>query len=452
MCDPGSATIGCGKIEVDKLRWLPTVVLMGLACLLAPVVMNAAISEQERAALMDLYNGTNGSSWKSSATVKSISTISREGGTYTVTLVFVGQTNWTTGFSIVVAGVQQASGIDTFDGTYSISTISYNSDTNLTTLTYTQSTGNTGTGTPNTGRVSYCTGALDTTEIFDPVAQSFAAGPAMTTARSGHMATYLQSSPSGYVRVACQPGLAFTELFGGAYDGGMLNGIDVPKYVGVTRLYAPQFANTPGFSTRLNLINGNASQDAQVTIILHGPDGRVLGTPYTLTIPVNGQLEDDINNIFGQDPSIKNVSGWLEVDSTVDKVVGAITFTNSNSTLFASLELSGSPLNHFVFPIAAEDSTYQTGIALLNTNSSPANVAVELWGPGGTIGRSTAVTLAPGTRTAMYLNDYFPNLAPYLVANIRIRSDQPIHSFSLMHDRALHFVAAIPAVPFPEVP
>jgi len=385
-------------------------------------------------------------------TSKNISTISRDGGTHIVTLVFVGQTNWATGFKIVVAGVQKGSNVDAFDGTYSISTVSYDSGTGLTTLTYTQSTGNAGSGTPNTGTVTFCTGALNTTEIFDPVAQSFAAGPTMTTARTEQMATYLQSSTSGYVRVTCQPGLAFTELYGGPNDGGMLNGIDVPKYVGVTRLYAPQFANTPGFSTRLNLINGNAGQDAQVTIILHGPDGRVLGTPYTQTIPINGQLEDDINNIFGQDPSIQNASGWLEVDTSVDQVVGSITFTNSNSTLFSSLELSGSPLNHFVFPIAAEDGTYQTAIALLNTNSSPANVTLELWGPGGSLDRSTTVRLAPGTRTAMYLSDYFPNLPSYLVANIRVRSDQPIHSFSLMNDRALHFVAAIPAVPFPEVP
>jgi len=383
---------------------------------------------------------------------KNISTISRDGGTHIVTLVFMGQTNWATGFKIVVAGVQKASNVDAFDGTYSISTISYDSGTGLTTLTYTQSTGNTGSGTPNTGTVTFCTGALNTTEIFDPVAQSFAAGPTMTTARTEQMATYLQSSTSGYVRVTCQPGLAFTELYGGANDGGMLNGIDVPKYVGVTRLYAPQFANTSGFSTRLNLINGNASQDAQVTIILHGPDGRVLGAPSNLTVPINGQLEDDINNIFGQDPSIQNASGWLEVDTSVDQVVGSVTFTNSSSTLFATMELSGFPLSHFVFPIAAEDATYQTGIALLNTNNSPANVTIELWGPGGTLERSTTVRLAPGTRTTMFLSDYFPNLAPYLVANIRVRSDQPIHSFSLMNDRALHFVSAIPAVPFPEVP
>ncbi len=387
----------------------------------------------------------------STGTSKNISSISRDGGTHIVTLTFSGQTSWATGFQILVSGVQRASGVDAFDGTYSISTISYDSTAGLTTLTYNQGAGNTGTGTPNTGTVTYCTGALSSTEIFDPTAQTFLSGATMTTARSGQTATFLQSA-SGYVRVTCDPGMAFTEFFGGGRDNGMLNGIDIPNYVGVTKLYSPQYAITSGFSTRLNLINGNPSQDAQVTVVLHAPDGRVLGTPYTQKIPVNGQLEDDIFNIFGQDPSLQNTAGWLEVDSSVDQVVGAVTFTNTDSTLFSSLELSGSPLNDFVFPIAAEDGTYQTGVALLNTNSLPANVTLELWGPGGTLDRSTTVKVAAGTRIAQYLGDFFPNLAPYLVANIRVHSDQPIYGFALMNDRVLHFVAAIPPVAFPEAP
>ena len=317
-------------------------------------------------------------------------------------------------------------------------------------------TGGTGPCTtccPTGSSSTSCPGALNTTEIFDPAAQTFAQGPTMTVARSGHAATYLQSTTAGYVRVSCPPGMAFSETYGGTGDIGMINGIEVSKYAGITKLYSPQFANTPAFSTRLNLINANTNnKDAQVTITLHGPDGKVLGTPLDLTIPRNGQLEDNIDNIFANDPAIKNATGWLEVDSSIDQVVGTVTFTDADSVILTSLELSGNPRTNLVFPIVAEDATYETGVALLNTNSSAANVTVELWGPNGTINRSTTISVAPGTRTAEFLSDFFPGLSALLVGNIRVHSDQPIHSFGLMMDRDLNFVLAIPAVPFPAAP
>ncbi|HYK87445.1 MAG TPA: leucine-rich repeat domain-containing protein [Acidobacteriota bacterium] len=139
--------------------WL-VVAMLASVCLLVPASVHAAISQQERNALLDLFNGTNGSGWKSSTTSENISSISRDGGTHIVTLVFPGQTNWTTGYSIVVAGVQPASTTtDDFDGTYSILTASYDSGTGVTTLTYNQGTGNTGSGTPGIGTVTYSSGS-----------------------------------------------------------------------------------------------------------------------------------------------------------------------------------------------------------------------------------------------------------------------------------------------------
>jgi hypothetical protein len=290
---------------------------------------------------------------------------------------------------------------------------------------------------------------LNTSEIYDPVTQSFQSAGTMTSARSGHTATFLQVSVGGYVRISSTPGLLFTEFFGRGNDAGALNGIDVEKYSAVTKVYAPQFAITSGFNTLLNLINANPDDDAQVNLVLHAPDGRVIGTPRALALPKGAQLKDDLKNIFQQDPSVQNTTGWLEILSSVDRVVGAISFTDSDGTFLTSFELSGTPLTHFVFPMAAEDSTYQTGIAILNSNDQSATVTMELWKPEGVLERSATLKLSPGTRTALYLSDYFPGLTPRLVGNIRIRSDQPVHSFSLMNDRSFHFLSAVPAIPFP---
>ncbi len=314
--------------------------------------------------------------------------------------------------------------------------------------------GHTATLSPTDGKVLIAggnngTSDLNTAEIFDPTTLSFTATSNMTVARTGHAATLLQGGSEGHVRASAKQGLMYTEFFGGARTNAALNGIDLDKYVGVTKIYSPQFAITSGFSTLLNVINANPDSDTQVTITLHGADGHVIGTPVVQSIPQNGQLKDDLNNIFQQDPSVQNSTGWIEIDSAVDQVVGTVSFTDSSNQFLVSFELSGNPLNRFVFPIAAEDSTYQTGIALLNTNSTTANVTLDLWGPGGTKERSASVSLPPGTRTAMFLSDYFPGLTPHLVGNIRVSSDKPIHGFSLYNDRSLHFISAVPAIPIP---
>jgi len=100
--------------------------------------------------------------------------------------------------------------------------------------------------------------------------------------------------------------------------------------------------------------------------------------------------------------------------------------------------------------MAAEDSVYQTGIALLNSNDQAATVTVELWEPKGARSRSATVVLPPGTRTALYLGDYFPGLEPHLLGNIRVFSNRAIHGLSLINDRQFHFLAAVPPIPFPE--
>ena len=294
------------------------------------------------------------------------------------------------------------------------------------------------------------TNDLSTAEVYDYTTQTFAAtSGSMTAARSAHAATLLQAGSEGYLKGHCQQGLLFTEYFGATADGAAMNGMDIGKFAGVAALYAPQFATSSGFNTILNIINANPVSDAQVTIILHAADGKVLGTPVTRGVPQNAQIKDTVANIFQQDPAITNTSGWIEIKTSVDKVLGTVTYTNADGTILATLELSGYPMTNFVFPLAAEDGTYQTGIALLNGGSFPADVTVELWSPDGNVERTATLRLQPGNRVAQYLGDYFPGLGPHLVANIRVRSSQPIHAIGLLNDRSLHFLAAVPAMAVP---
>jgi WD40 repeat protein len=292
--------------------------------------------------------------------------------------------------------------------------------------------------------------ALDTAEIYDVSSRAFTAlMSTMAAARYNHTATALQNGGEGYVRATCKQGLLFTEYYGSTKDNAVMNGIDVLKYAGVTRLYSPQFANIGSYKTYLTLINANPDQDASVTVTLHAADGRVLGDSLFYTLPRNAKLRGDLNDLFARNPATRNAQGWLEVSSSADRVVGTVSFNNSDDTFLTSYELSGTPLTYFVFPLTTEDEQYQTAIAILNANDVSTTVTLELWNPDGSIDHTAVLALQPHSRIAQYLSDLFPGMEPRVAGNVRIRSDQPVHGLSLINDRELHFLAAVPAIPFP---
>jgi hypothetical protein len=240
----------------------------------------------------------------------------------------------------------------------------------------------------------------------------------------------------------------FTEIFGDTNASAALNGIDMSGYAGVNRIYSPHFATIPGFRTFLNVINA-ATEDAEITVTLHGPDGEVIGTPLKKNLVKGEQLKGDLTILFENQPAVSGVTGWLEVASTRDRLVGTVLFTNAEGQFLTAFELSPAPRADFLFPVVAEDSVYQTGVALLNPNAEAARVTVELWGELGTLDKTHTFDLGAGDRTAVYLTSFFPDIGARLTGHFRVHSTQPLHSFSLINDRSLNFITAIPALPLP---
>jgi Kelch motif/Galactose oxidase, central domain len=288
--------------------------------------------------------------------------------------------------------------------------------------------------------------ALSSAELFDPGNGAFASAGEMTVARSGHAAIFLEAGEDGYLRAVSEAGLIFTEYYGGDRASASLSGIDVSKFSGVTKLSGSLFGLGANSTAVLNLINGN-EENAEVRLVLHRADGTVLGDPKTALLFTASQLKADLRSIFGEG-TVLDEAAWLEVNSSVDRVVGTLTISDTEENFLTSYELFSTPLTQFIFPMAAADGNFRTGIVLLATDVA-ANVTLELWGPGGTLDRSATLPLQPGMRMLSYLEDLFPGLDSRVVSNLRVRSDQPIHGISFMTDRDLHFLAAVPAIPFP---
>jgi hypothetical protein len=292
---------------------------------------------------------------------------------------------------------------------------------------------------------------LSSAEYYNPVTKQFVrTSESMTSARQGHTATLLLSDDQGYLRVKSPIGLLLSEIYNVGGASAAVNGLNIDKNVGIKKLYSPQFLITPSFQTYVNIINGNQDNVAILALTLHTSDGQVLSTPLIRTLSANAQIKGSLWDIFNNAPSLLNKSGWFEVSSSADQIVGTLTITNPHDDFRATYELSGSPLSHFVYPLVVEDSLYQTGINLLNTSDQNASVQMELWGPGGTLDASVTIMIAPNMSKSASLTDFFPGMQPHQTGNVRILSSQPLYSFATMYARDMKFISSMAPVRYPE--
>lgn len=255
----------------------------------------------------------------------------------------------------------------------------------------------------------------------------------------------------GYLYFNSGGGLLFTEFYNDGVPNATeaIKALDINRYAGVKTIVAPQFATVPGFSDTLNLINANV-ETANVTVTFHGADGTVLWQ-FQKAFKRGEQLKGELNDLFNNppsdvttvvaDPSVLSTSGWLQVDSDQDEILGTLTFRGDNDQFITSTELSGAPLSKFLFPVVSQNDTYQTGLALLNNNQSPAQVTLELWDTDGNMIASTSpMTLAPKARTVAYLDALFPGMDPIMTGNVRVRSDQPLNGFAVVNNPGFTFL------------
>jgi len=307
-----------------------------------------------------------------------------------------------------------------------------------------------GFGYLSSATTSTTAGTLDSAEIFDPNTRQFSTVPGTMIASSkAGTATPLSGGIQGYLRGVSTMGLLFTEIYSNGGSLSSINGVNMDEHAGITRIYSPQFCTMTWCQTLLNVINGNQDSEATVTLILHAPDGGVLATQ-TRTMAKNAQLKGNLMDIFGNDPKLANQTGWIEIASSVDKIIGIEAFAGSDNSYLAAYEMSGVPLSHFILPLVSQDSQFATGIGLLNASDRPANIKLDLWGTGGTLDQSASITLAPHARIAEIVGQVFPDMQPHRAGNVRIKSDQPVYGIGALFDAPLHFMAAVPPVNYPE--
>ncbi|HSW38196.1 MAG TPA: kelch repeat-containing protein [Acidobacteriota bacterium] len=295
--------------------------------------------------------------------------------------------------------------------------------------------------------------ALATAEIFDLATMRFTgAGGNMVSSRQEHSAILLKGvtdDSSGYFRGTSSAGVLFNQEYSNGGATTSINGIDMDKFIGVKRIFSPRFVISPEQITLLNVINGNMNSNALVTLTLRASDGAVLATQDRL-LPTRAQLRGNLWEIFNNDPALENRYGWLEIASSEDHIVGTVSFTDPENKFLATIELSGTPMERFVYPLVSEDQSFSTQITLLNSGNDSAGVRIELWGLDGKLLQSRNVSINKNTHMSAYLSELFPSMRAVRSANVRVFSDRPLHALGLLSAVNLRFMSSVAPVEFPE--
>jgi hypothetical protein len=294
-------------------------------------------------------------------------------------------------------------------------------------------------------------GVVATSDIYYPDSQVFSTLTVAQSAKRGHTATLLQELVPGYLQGYSENGVLFREHRGPIGARLEIDGINIDQYVGVTKIYSPRFVTLPTERTMLNIINTNSGINATVTITLRDVNGDILGTPVTVDLSPHNQINDDLVSIFENDPDIIGREGWVEVSSSVDRIVGEISFGKTGGNILTAFKLSPAPLDEFIIPLAAENSDYRTRLSFLNANGQSASVQIELWNEtGGTLpDETTTITLPSNNRVEAFLSDFFPGETDRMYGYIRVRSSQPLHTYSTLWGGDFKFACVMYPIPVP---
>ena len=163
--------------------------------------------------------------------------------------------------------------------------------------------------------------------------------------------------------------------------------------------------------TQIGVTNLTTSNN-NVTVTFNPLSGSA--TSVQRTIAANGALRESAESLFGF-PSSEFQDGWVQVTST-SAVTGFVAYADSTAGGLGIVPAQAEALTEMLFAHIAQATGWLTGVALLNTSATTANVEIYAMNPDGTLiggpqnSPAAAFTLAPGVKIAKLISDpWIPN-------------------------------------------
>jgi hypothetical protein len=228
------------------------------------------------------------------------------------------------------------------------------------------------------------------------------------------------------------------QTFGGAQALGGLRALDLDQPASL--LYGAQLATTPGLDTVINVINAGPAGEVKLEALAES--GELIDSTTVPKLAANEQYRRPAREIFGY--SAETVVGWLRITSPTAKLLGNVTFGDPAGAFLASLPLQSYGAYEFVLGHVAETAEMFTGVTVLNANSTPAQLSVEVFNSSTELTGLSLFELAAGEKRARLLHEIVSGFGTQTGGFIRVRSDLPILSFELFGRYNLTLLSAVP--------
>jgi hypothetical protein len=183
-----------------------------------------------------------------------------------------------------------------------------------------------------------------------------------------------------------------------------------------------------------------------VTLSFFGEDGTQIGSSRALVIGANGKIHIEDQSFFSPVGS-ELLQGFVQIVGSGIRLTGSIVFGDKgNKGLTSALPLDSSLRKSILFGHIASNDLYFTGIAIVNPNSSDANLTIDLYGADGLIQSSKPVRIPPRQRKCALLTNFFPQLIGQdrISGYVKVTADSAVSSFALFGTNKLSVLSAIP--------
>jgi hypothetical protein len=189
----------------------------------------------------------------------------------------------------------------------------------------------------------------------------------------------------------------------------------------------------------------NLSATAQTVSISFTSETGGPATTVTRPLAANGALRAAAKDLFSfNQAEFKN--GWIRVSGTAP-IAGFVAYADRVAGGVAVVSVQETPRTQLLFAHIADLDPFYTGLAVLNTNSTPASVSVSAMTPDGALIGNGTFTVAAGAKTAKLLLEIVRETQDRTSDGgfLLVSSNVPLYGLELFFNRNLSSLSNVAA-------